>query len=295
MHLDSALAAAELFITAMEKNKELQEFTTEIFLKAYRGQIEVNIPSSLEWNTEETSYPLGSALIPVYRLTEESLALLLPSEKPHLLHIILEDGRAIPNQIEPFGGLQATVEFHNILPLRKRTNLERLLQLLTAKQLDVTRRGLSQITEARGAYRALDSRIRIEGILSTTAFAAILYVADDKLLYRCLELLKMLGIGKKRDMGYGDLMDYQVLRLARDAEIKLKPTHVEWQEERMRYRITLRLLPWPTIRSWMAQGWRLVRASAIMSSYRPPYWLRGERRTCVLCLLYTSPSPRDRG
>jgi len=280
-HLDSALAAAELFITAIERGRESQEFTIEMLLRAYKGHIEADVPSSLRWSTGNINYPLGSALIPVRQLSESGLSLLLPSEEPYLLHVILKNGEAISSRVEPFEEPKALAEFHNILPLRRRTNIERLLQLLTAKRLNVSRRGLSQITEARGAYRALDSRARLEGVLSTTIFAAILDVANESLLHRCLNLLRVLGIGKKRDMGYGDLISYRVLELE-SSGIELKPDYVEWEEEGLRHRITLRLLPWHIIRSWIAEGWRLIRATTITSSHKPPYWFRGDRRACAL-------------
>jgi len=283
-HLDSALAAAELLMMAAEEGKEAQEFLIEMLLRAYRGQVEADIPSSLRWSTGDANYPLGSALIPVRWLSENDLSLFLPSEKPYILHTALKDGEVLPSQIEPFGEPKDTVEFHNILPLRRRTNIERLLQLLTAKRLDVSKRGLSQITEARGAYRALDSRARLEGALASTVFVAVLDVADEDLLHRCLNMLKVLGIGKKRDMGYGELMSYRVLEVAEGEGIELRPDYVEWAEGELRHRITLRLLPWQVVRSWMAEGWRLIRAATIVSSHRPPYWLRGERRTCLLPL-----------
>ena len=284
-HLDSALAAAELLKKALEEGRELQAFMVQALLRAYRGYVEEGIPGSLKWKTGEVSYPLGSALIPVRRLKDDSVILLLPSEKPYLLHIHLEQGEAIPYAVSPLERQEA-VEFHNILPLRRRTNIERFLQVLTAGRLNVAKKGLAQITAARGAYRALDSRARLEGALSTTTFAAILDIADEELLSTCLNLLKKLGIGKKRDMGYGDLIAYDVFELAGQREdIRLEPEFVEWREGQLMCRITLRLLPWPIIRSWMAgeEKWRLIRASTITSSCRPPYWLRGPwRMTCTL-------------
>lgn len=280
VHIDSALAAAELFLDHIKRGLDPQVFIVEMFLRASRGQIEIDAPRCLKWVEGDLRYPRASALLPIRSLKENALTLLIPSEKPYLVELTLEESTAKPIRIKEMYA-EILIEYHNILPLRKRTNIERLLQLLTAERIDLVSQGLGQIEEGRGPYRAIDSRARLEGVFSNTAFAAILEVTDEDLLRECLELLCKMGVGKKRDMGYGDLRSYRLYRLIEGQnELKLQPEYLEWRERELTHRVTLRLLPWRELSSWMECGWRLISVSTVLCSPRPPYW--ADRRVSAL-------------
>lgn len=288
VHIDSALAAAELFMDCIGRGMDPQVFVIEMLLRANRGQIEADAPRCLKWREGDPRYPCASALLPVRFFSEDTLALLVPSEKPRLIELALEGDVARPTCVKDLDA-ETLVEYHNVLPLRRRSNLERLLQLLTSGRINVVSRGLGQIEEGRGPYRAIDSRARLEGVFSNTTFAAILEVADEHLLRECLGLLCKVGVGKKRDMGYGDLRDYRLYELAgssKDLKLELGPEYAEWERRGLWHRVTLRLLPWHVLRSWTETrgheepSWRLVRASTVLCSPRPPYW--AGRRISVL-------------
>ena len=280
VHLDSALAAAELLTNIQEENENAYGRVIQLSLEAGRGIINPTAPKCLAWSDKKPEFPLCSVLIPIYSIKDGTIKLLLPSEKRFLFHVILDGEEAKPFKIE---GLENIVDFHNLLPLRRRANLERLAQMLVAGNISIKKRGLSEILESSGSYRAINSRVRLNGELSVTTFAVIMEVKNEKMLCEYLNFLKTAGVGKKRDMGYGDLIDYQIYKLMENEDINLNPQFVEWAEKELKFRITLRLLPWFIIDSWLnEESWRILQASMMMASPRSPYWSRRERTLCAL-------------
>ena len=288
IHLDGALASAELLFDALSRGDTGAQLMKAIW-DAEEGSIE-EAPRCVNWDAWDTKttgelpgwarYPRCSVLMPVVSWRMDVIETLLSIDPRYLMILRLYGGRAV---VEDVRRGKPTADFHNVIPLRRRTNLERLIGFLSR---DWTLRRLGQIDESRGPYKAIDSRAHLDGTFSTTTFVAILDAADEGTLGRCLDLLKIVGIGKKRDMGYGDLIGYKIYNLVSGSGSPirtLEPHLLEWEERHRRLRVILRATPLDVVRRWPSEaGLSPLKLSTVMCSPRPPYWLWTLRRHCAL-------------
>jgi len=162
--------------------------------------------------------------------------------------------------------------------IRKKDDIVKLA-LIGGEYLDL-RNLVSDINSRSGGYRAIDISIKIPVEYLSTELAFFASISDLKALEDELNVLKKSGIGKKRDMGFGDLVAWEIYEFySSNKEISiLYPMIISYKEGNSTRRIiTLRNLPAHVITSLKNVGKLLpLNMKMILSRTRPPYWVREE-------------------
>ncbi|OWJ54734.1 hypothetical protein Pdsh_03120 [Pyrodictium delaneyi] len=189
----------------------------------------------------------------------------------------MDRGSIILNKLYRVEGL-----FHQEkLWIRKRDDIAKLA-LISTELLNI-KRVTSGISARSGGYRAIDLSVKVPIEYLSTELAFFASVSDYGKLVEELNTLKRSGIGKKRDMGFGDLVSWEVYRVQFNGyEIRvLDPMILLYKEHDIFRIITLRNLP-AIIVNILRRKSRLlpVNMKAILSRTRPPYWIREK-----LCLM----------
>ncbi len=271
-HADSLLLFADIVKGYRDNDWRYDFVKVALFRKFDRGY-----PESLHYS-KEYDVPLSSVLIPVLRREDSRLELYLPTRYPRVLSVIIEgDDFVTLNRLYKVEGLLRQER----LWIRKRDDITKLA-LIDTEFLNI-KGAVSGISAGSGGYRAIDLSVKIPIEYLSTELAFFASVSDYEELIEELEILKRSGIGKKRDMGFGDLVSWKVYKvLFNRHEIRvLDPMILLHRDQKFFKIITLRNLPAAIINALRQRGVLLiVNMKAILSSIKPPYWVKEE-----LCLM----------
>ena len=270
-HADSLLLFADI-VKGYGNNDWRYDFVKTALFRRFDREY----PESLHYS-KEYGVPLSSTLIPVLRREDSRIELYLPTRYPRVLSVIMEGNFVTLNRLYKVEGLLRQER----LWIRKRDDIAKLA--LVGEGFLNIRRVVSGISAGSGGYRAIDLSVKIPIEYLSTELAFFASISDYGKLVEELEVLKRSGIGKKRDMGFGDLISWGIYKvLFNRYEIKiLDPMILLYREHNYFRIITLRNLPAAIINVLRQRGRLLtINMKAILSSTRPPYWVRKE-----LCLM----------
>jgi hypothetical protein len=257
------------------------------FVKAsYFRKFDKEYPGSLKVS-EEHGVALSSVVLPVFRRTSDTLDLYLPTRHPRILVI------AIRNNVVHLHRLRRTDASlqQERLWIRKRDDISKLA-LIDIDMFELE--GLKSNINARsGGYRAIDVSLKIPLEYMSTELAFFASVNSYEKLQEELSMLKRSGIGKKRDMGFGDLISWEIYKVKPDNKyLNIRDPMLLYSMENNTTRlITLRNLP-ATILNMLRKPeqerrdrddkllFLPVNMKMVLSRTKPPYWLRQE-----LCLM----------
>lgn len=270
-HADSLLLFADIVKNYVNNDWRYDFVKASLFRKFDR-----EYPESLHYS-KEYGVPLSSVLIPVLRRNDNRLELFLSTRYPRALSVTVDRGSVTLSRLYRVEGLLRQEK----LWIRKRDDIVKL-SLISTGFLNI-KRVVSGISARSGGYRAIDLSVKVPVEYLSTELAFFASIGDYRKLVEELNILKRSGIGKKRDMGFGDLVSWEVYRIQyNEHEIKVLDPMILLYKEHDNFRvITLRNLP-AIIVNALRQRYRLliVNMKAILSRTRPPYWVREE-----LCLM----------
>ncbi len=257
------------------------------FVKAsYFRKFDKEYPGSLKVS-EEHGVALSSVVLPVLRRTSDALDLYLPTRHPHILVI------TIRNNVVHLRKLRRTDASlrQERLWIRKRDDISKLALVDTYTfELEGLK---SNINTRSGGYRAIDVSLKIPLEYMSTELAFFASVNSYEKLQEELSMLKRSGIGKKRDMGFGDLISWETYRVELDNKC------LNIRDPMLLYNMENNIIRLITLRNLSATIFNMLRKpkqkrrgkgdellflpiniKIVLSRTKPPYWLRQE-----LCLM----------
>lgn len=243
-------------------------------------------PRSLRYS-KEYGVALSSVMMPVLRRDNGLLELYLPTRYPRILSLVLNNDTASMLELRRSEALLRQEK----LWIRKRDDISKLallnIELFKMKELK------SYINARSGGYRAIDLLLKIPLEYLSIELAFFVSVSNYKELLNELNILKRSGVGKKRDMGFGDLISWEIYKVKvgnRNLGIWIPMVLYSIEGNTIRA-ITLRNLPasiLDTLRRSRQEGkskdckplFLPVNMRIVLSRIKPPYWLKEE-----LCLM----------
>jgi len=273
-HADSMLLFADII------NSFSDDWRFNFLEKQLSRKFDRERPNSLEMS-ERYSVPLASVLLPVIHAQASYLEVLVPTRNPWILSLSREgDNQAVLKSMER----REILSHQEKLRLCKRDDIAKLAVVGTGflKLAGKREKGLSAVNSRRGGYRAIDVTLKVPMEYLSTQLAFFASLRDYDGLNKELEILRRFGIGKKRDMGFGDLINWQILKVKTDNILIADPMvilHAEDNKSRWRL-ITLRNIPALLIDSLKYEldkyrGHLLTLGmNMVLSREKPPYWLR---------------------
>lgn len=268
LHADSALVFADIvrnYITDWRFNY-LEVALYHKFVEA----TPLSINSSRVFET-----PLASVLLSVLHDLQNPLSrqlkVYIPTAKPLSLVIDINDKRALLKGIM-YEKIEAR---HEKLWLRKRDDISKLMHNLD--RLNIT--GLrSYIANKSGGYRATDLALKIPIVFLSTEFVFFASIKNVDALRQELNTLIKTGFGKKRDMGFGDILSWEVYELSTNSRsiMILDPMILAIGEKNYTKLITLRNTPVSVLEYLRNIGILPLRLRVASSRRKPPYWVKKE-------------------
>jgi len=230
-------------------------------------------PESLHYS-KEYGVSLASILIPVFRRKGNEIELYLSTKYvPRILSVVIEEDSAILNSLYRIENLSRQEKLH----IRKRDDITKLISMST-ELFDIKEATMSRISSRRGGYKAINLSVKIPLEYLSTEFVFFASVSNYEKLVEELNVLKRSGIGKKRDMGFGDLVSWNVYRVIfRENEIRVLDPMILYVKEQddSRNIITLRNLPVSVIDKLRQKSKLLILNMIVtLSRVKPPYWVR---------------------
>ncbi|WP_448579734.1 hypothetical protein [Thermosphaera sp.] len=272
LHADSALVFADI----------VRNCTTDWrfdYLDAvlYHKFVEAT-PLSIN-NSRAFETPLASVLLPVMHDSQNPLSrqlrVYIPTAKPMSLVIDISNRRALLKELEE--KMIEKIEFrHEKLWLRKRDDISKLMHSLEGK-LDITELK-SYIANKSGGYRAIEFTLKIPIVFLSTEFVFFASIKNVDALRQELNTLIKTGFGKKRDMGFGDLLSWEVYELSTNSRniTILDPMILAIGAKNYTKLITLRNTPVSLLEDLHNNGMLPLRLRIASSSTKPPYWVKKE-------------------
>ena len=268
LHADSMLLFADLAETFGNSDWRFNFVKTAIFHKFDKDN-----PKSLNF-LREYGIPLSSVLLPIIRKQDNKLKLYISTKPPRILTVTLENSYAQLRELSRANDLLHQEK----LWIRKRDDIVKLA-LVGREYLDL-RNLVSGISSRSGGYRAIDISIKVPIGYLSTELAFFASISNLKALEDELNVLKKSGIGKKHDMGFGDLVAWRVYEFdSSDEKISiLFPMIISYKENDNTTRIiTLRNLPAHVITPLKNVGKLLpLNMKMVLSRTKPPYWVKEE-------------------
>lgn len=266
LHADSLLLFADVL-----KGYRRVDWRYDFVKVALFHKFDKEYPESLHCS-KEYDVPLSSILIPVFRRKDNEIELYLSMKhSPHILSVIIDGSSAILNKLYRIEGLFRQEKLY----IRKRDDITKLA-LGSTGLFDI--KVESEISPKRGGYKAINLSVKIPLEYLSTELAFFADIRDYGKLIEELNVLKISGIGKKHDMGFGDLISWKAYRIAFSrSKIRVLDPMILRVRKRGNYEniITLRNLPVTLIDKLRQKNKLLVvNMKAILSRVRPPYWVR---------------------
>lgn len=205
---------------------------------------------------------------------ERYLEILVSTKYPYLLKVLIRGSEATLLEISK----SDSISRQENLWLRKRDDITKL-EILNGEHLKLIRMTAS-IDSRRGGYRAIDVSLKISIEYLSTKMAFLASVRNTEILEEELKVLKRTGVGKKRDMGFGDLLGWKIYQVTASSNNNLRiigPIAIAYEEVSETRIITLRNTPSSFIASLKEKGGLLpLNIRMALSRTKPPYWVREE-------------------
>ncbi len=191
--LDSAFAFAKYYETKLKnevdwRKKYLEDSLTKTF-DEFMDDLNISF---------RTSY-----LLPAYRIGNK-LVVITPFEY-RVTFKINEDSAEYVKSVEGY-----TRENHIEIILSKRDDIIKVFSIYRNLK-SVKWRTLSDIDPSRRAYKSIQYTVRLK--YTNLLWVSIVEGVAIECLNDYLNLLQKFGIGKKRNMGWGDLIRYEILKI----------------------------------------------------------------------------------
>lgn len=280
-HADSLLLYADIIRDYGDVDWRFDFVKTSYFCKFDR-----EYPRSLKYS-EEYGVALSSVVMPVLRRGNGVLELYLPTRYPRILSLVLSNDTVSMLEL----GRSEALLRQEKLWIRKRDDIPKLAlfntELFEMKELK------GYINARSGGYRAIDLLLKIPLEYLSIELAFFVSISNYEELLNELNILKRSGVGKKRDMGFGDLISWEIYRVevgSRNLGIWIPMVLYSMEGNTIRV-ITLRNLPasiLDTLRRPKQGGkskdrellFLPVNMKMVLSRTKPPYWLKEK-----LCLM----------
>lgn len=265
-HADSVLLFADM--VASSSNADWRYDFMKLSLSHNFDRVN---PRSLFFS-EEYNSPLSTVFIPVISELNGCIELFMPTDHPRILKIYISKSLALVKEISDFS--KASRE--EILWLRKRDDISKLGIMNSSyfKLLGTT----TSIGSRSGGYRSINLLLKVPIEYMTTRIAFFASVENKDILNKELSVLRKTGIGKKRDMGLGDLIEWNILDVKFDKNIGIvEPMLLLYNEKSVTRIVTLRNTKPVFIANLKEKGQILpINIKLIPSRTKPPYWIREE-------------------
>ena len=272
LHADSALVFADV-IRDHITDWRFSYLEASLYRKFAR-EIPISISVSSVFDT-----PLASILLPVlYDSKSQSLRKLkiyILASRPLSLVIDVIGTRAF---LKDFTDEKIEIR-QEMLWLRKRDDIPKLTYNLSGLDIVELR---SDIINKSGGYRAIDVTLKIPIIFLSTEFVFFTSVKDRYALEQELNTLIKTGFGKKRDMGFGDLISWNIydLHIESKSISILDPMVLSIKERDYIKLVTFRNIPASMLEHLRNIGVLPLRLKVASSRRNPPYWVKEE-----LCIM----------
>lgn len=280
-HADSFLLFADIV-----KDYGSADWRFDFVKVSYFRKFDREYPRSLKYS-EEYRVALSSVVMPVLRRSNGMLELYLPTRYPRILSLVLNNGTVSMLELKKSRALLRQEK----LWIRKRDDIPKLTLLDTG--LFEMKELKSYINAKSGGYRAIDLSIKIPLEYLSTELAFFASISNYEELLNELNVLRKSGVGKKRDMGFGDLISWEIYRVKVDDEnLGIWIPMILYSMENSTIRvITLRNLPASIFGALRGARQREkgkdrellflpINMKMVLSRTKPPYWLKEE-----LCLM----------
>ena len=273
LHIDSVLTFVDII---NNYNADWRFSYLEVSL-SYRFSKE--IPASI--NTSRAfDTPLASVLLPVLSDSQnqslKKLKVCIPTAKPLSLIVNIDKTRA---SLKEFIDEKLELRYEKLW-LRKRDDIPKLMHSVLGLNVVELR---SNINNKSGGYRAIDVTLKIPIMFLSTEFVFFASVRNRHILEQELNVLAKTGFGKKRDMGFGDIISWNIydLYIEPNSNISiLDPMILAIKEKNYTKLITLRNIPALILERLRSIGVLPLRLKIVSSRRKPPYWVREE-----LCIM----------
>ncbi len=234
--------------------------------------------------SKEYGVALSSVVLPVFRRASDKMDLYLPMRSPRKLVLVVEENTVRLHRL----ARTDAVLHQERLWIRKRDDIPKLA--LINDNLFELEELKSSINARSGGYRAIDVSLKIPLEYLSVELAFFASIGNLEKLQEELSTLKRSGVGKKRDMGFGDLISWEIYNVEPNNKYLdiCDPMLIYSRENDIIRLITLRNLPATVLNELRRPEkekdrklWFLpVNMKMALSRTKPPYWLRQE-----LCLI----------
>lgn len=171
------------------------------------------------------------------------------------------------------------------LRLRRQFDLDKVLRFLNSlESFEIEKKrknipAIRRISERRGPYKSISIDVQVKaGHLFWCAFAD---AEDLNMLENYLEYLKITGIGKKRNMGWGDLTKYEIHKIKQDTPACISTDKIVYHQNNESFIETIRPKKLEEIQE-LTRGsekgsrknnkYALVKFHIGQGTTTPPYW-----------------------
>lgn len=265
-HSDSILLFADIIRRYTSHDWRYDFAEAALFRK-----LDKEYPDSLNL-LHELNAPLATVFLPVIRENEKYLEILISTKYPYLLKVLVEDSKATLLEISKYDSISRQEN----LWLRKRDDIAKL-GVLNDKYLKLIRM-IDSINSSRGGYKAIEVSLKIPIEHLSTKMVFLASIKNRDILEEELKVLERTGVGKKRDMGFGDLVGWKIYPVDFNDNLRIiGPMALAHEEANKTRIITLRNTPSSFITSLKEKGGLLpLNMKMVLSRTKPPYWVREE-------------------
>ena len=154
--------------------------------------------------------------------------------------------------------------------LPKMINLVDSLKSLELKKKKGKVKGISAIEERKGPHKSISIDVKV----NTSHIFWCTFVNTEKLdtLKKYLEYLKVTGIGKKRNMGWGDLKKFGIYELKSSGSITISVDKIEYNVKGKEFIEIIRPKELKDIQELLEKKYTLIKSQFGQGSINPPYW-----------------------
>ena len=149
-------------------------------------------------------------------------------------------------------------------------NLVDSLDLIELKKKKRGIKGISAIEERKGPHKSISIDVKV----STSHLFWCTFIDTENLdtLRKYLEYLKVTGIGKKRNMGWGDLKKFDIYELKSNENITISVDKIEYNIDNKEFIETIRPKELKDIQKLLEKKYTLIKSQFGQGSINPPYW-----------------------
>jgi hypothetical protein len=129
--------------------------------------------------------------------------------------------------------------------------------------------GISKINERKGPHKSISLDLQIK---TSNLFWCTFAKADElSVLNTYLQCLQINGIGKKRNMGWGDLKCFEIYELESNASSTVSVDKIEYYEKNEEFMETIRPKQLKYIQNFL-NDYILIKSRLGQGAIYPPYW-----------------------